>query len=370
MKKECLKCLLNDSLSNVFIDDSLICNFCHSSAKIQFENEDKNNKSLVLHKLIKKIKKNKNKNYDCIVGISGGLDSSTLLIKAKELGLRCLAVHMDNGWDTPLAHRNIEVILKATGFDYETWVIDWNEYRDLLKAYMAEDVIDLEMLYDNAAFAVNYYFAIKYKVKTILTGDNIATEGIPMPKEWSWQKYDATNILSIAKSANVELKTYPYIRFRKALLAKIFGINKIPLLNYLDYDKEIALEKLIPLGYQPYPYKHYESVFTRYYQGEILPKKFGVDKRIIHLSSLIQINAITKEEAKNEIKNHPYLDLIKLKKDKKFICKKLNITESELNNYLIRPEKSHLNFKSHARLVIIFAKLVKFIFRINKKIHF
>ncbi|ABM70699.1 N-acetyl sugar amidotransferase [Prochlorococcus marinus] len=370
MAKECVNCLLNDSLSNVFIDNSNICNFCKSYSKRKKQNNDKQLKKIALTNILNKIKDNNNKKYDCIVGVSGGLDSSTVLIKAKELGLRCLAVHMDNGWDEPLSQRNIEIILKATGFDYETWVIDWEEYRDLQKAYIASDLIDIEMLYDNAAFAVNFYFAQKYKVKTILSGENIATEGISMPKEWSWQKYDATNILSIAKSANITLKTFPYIRFRRVLLAKILGINRIPLLNYIEYSKEIALEKLIPLGYQPYPYKHYESVFTRFYQGEILPRKFNIDKRLIHLSSLIQNESITKKEAKKELNKHPYLDLLKLKKDRKFICKKLKLSESDFESYLKRPERSHLNFKSHARLVIIFAKVIKFIFRIKKKIYF
>ena len=351
--KNCRKCLLSDQISHVKIGEDYICNFCKNKSTINYEYSKPK-----LEKLLKKTKElNKSSQYDCIIGVSGGLDSSYLLMKACELGLKPLAVHMDNGWNTELAQNNIEKLIKNFDIDYETYIIDWETYRELLLAYMNKDMIDLELLYDNAMIAVNYHFANKYKNKTIFSGDNQQTEGIPMPPEWYWPKLDATNIKAMARKNKINLKNFPLIRHRDIIFNKIRGIRRVNFLNYIEYNKNKATKELEKIGYKPYPFKHYESVFTRFYQGEILPKKFLVDKRLIHLSSLINSGQITKKEASSIIQKRSYESEDLLYKDYKYICKKLKINEEFLIEYMNRKEKSHLQVNSHVPLIRLMSRI-------------
>tara|TARA_B100000886_G_C20424278_1_gene493120 strand:+ start:2118 stop:3212 length:1095 start_codon:yes stop_codon:yes gene_type:complete len=351
--KFCTNCLLNDQLSHVKVGEDGICNFCKNQSKIDVDFSKRK-----LKKLLERTKVlNKSSKYDCIIGISGGLDSSYLLLKACELGLKPLAVHMDNGWNTELAQNNIEKLIKHFDLDYETYIIDWGTYRELLIAYMNKDMIDLELLYDNAMIAVNYHFAYKYNNKTIFSGDNQQTEGIPMPPEWYWPKLDATNIKSMARKNKINLNNFPLIHHREIIFNKIRGIRRINFLDYIEYNKKNATKELLKIGYKPYPFKHYESVFTRFYQGEILPKKFSVDKRLVHLSTLINDGQINKEEALSIIKKSPYESEDLLYKDYKYVCKKLKINEKFLKDYMNRKEKSHLQVNSHVPMIKILSKI-------------
>jgi hypothetical protein len=244
----------------------------------------------------------------------------------KELGLRPLTVHMDNGWDSELASHDIKNLVEKLKVDLFTYVIDWEEYRDLMQAFFDADVIDIELLYDNAMLAVNYQKANKYGIKYILAGYNKYTEGMRMPENWNWYKLDKKNIYSLAKRNKVKIQTFPSIGTLEYIYYEfIKKIKIIPFLDYLPYyNKYEALDILQRnFNYKPYPYKHYESVFTRFYQGFLLIEKFGVDKRKVRLSSLIISGQITREQALEQMKSkYAYPSEEELKQDIEYFLKK------------------------------------------------
>jgi N-acetyl sugar amidotransferase len=354
--KVCKRCVMDQSAAEITFDGDGNCNFCtdllQRSGKLFNRSDLQLSDELEL--LASQIKSDgRRQQYDCIVGVSGGVDSSWALVKAVELGLRPLAVHMDNGWNSELAQNNIENLVKGLNVDLYTHVIDWNEYRISMQSFFDADVIDIELLYDNAMLAVNYQQASRYNVKYILSGSNQATEGMKMPAAWNWFKYDKANIKSIARFYSGEsFKTFPaigtfdYLRFR--LFKKI---QWVPFLDYFAFNKESALNFLEnEYGYKRYPYKHYESIFTRFYQGHILPVKFGVDKRRLHLSTLIATGQLEREDAVTMLGDIPYASREALEEDKSYFLKKLKWTDKEFNEYLSRPEKSHSLYNSEKKL--------------------
>ncbi|MBA4246770.1 MAG: N-acetyl sugar amidotransferase [Microbacterium sp.] len=339
---------MDTSAPGIQFDDNGQCNFCRAFEAVLA------NDSLIVDPLVREsrlaglvaaVKKNgAGKRYDCIVGVSGGVDSSWALVQAVRLGLRPLAVHMDNGWNTELAANNIANLIETLDVDLYTYVIDWAEYRELMQAFFDADVIDVELLYDNAMLAVCYQQADAYRLKYILSGYNLSTEGLRMPLEWSWRdKLDATNIRSIAKAYGVRIKSFPLFSNARFLRHRhITGTRWVPFLDYLDYRKDEALDTLVAeYGYKPYPYKHYESVFTRFYQGHILPEKFGVDKRRAHLSSLIITGQLSRADALAAVERIPYPTDDDLEKDKAYVVKKMNWQPGDLEAYLARPERGH-----------------------------
>lgn len=306
-----------------------------------------------------------NKKYNCIVGVSGGVDSSYVLLKAVNMGLRPLAVHMDNGWNSELAQNNIKNLVEKLGVDLFTYVIDWDEYRELMNAFFRADVVDVELLYDNAMLAVNYQLAKQHKIRYILAGTNHATEGVPMPSDWNWFKYDALNIKHIvSRNSNTQIKSMPTIGVIKWLYyTYVLGIKWIDFLDYIDFSKKQALSELVEkMDYKPYPYKHYESVFTRFYQGYILPEKFGIDKRRVHLSADILAGEVTRIEAQNKLREIPYVSEKQLNLDMEYFLKKIKWNKVELESYISRPRKEHLNYRSekylYSFLLNIYKKLV------------
>ena len=295
----------------------------------------------------------KSKPYDCIVGVSGGVDSSWTLVEVKRLGLRPLAVHMDNGWNSELAQNNIANLVRELHVDLFTYVIDWEEYRDLMQAFFDADVIDVELLYDNAMLAVNYQQAAKYGLKYILAGTNQATEGMAMPKAWNWYKRDVRNIKAISrKFGDVRLKTFPAHSTIDFILDSFLrGIRWISFLDYLPYNKFSALDSLErDYKYKRYPFKHYESIFTRFYQGYVLPKKFGVDKRLLHLGTLVASGQMTREEALQGLAGVPYSSQEDLNSDIRYFLKKMVWNESDLAAYINRPEVKHDAYPSEQKL--------------------
>lgn len=363
MNKECSRCLMNTSVEDVIINDIGLCNYCtdfeNRVDQVLVENTEESNKRL--NEFLTSVKRNgKGKKYDCIIGVSGGVDSSYVLIKAVEFGLRPLAVHMDNGWNSELAQNNISNIVKKLNVDLYTHVIDWDEYKSLLKSFLDSDVIDIELLYDNAMLAVNYKLARKFNLRYILSGSNQATEGIRIPKSWSWLKLDSKNIIGINKSFNnIKIRSFPLFSVTNFLYYSLIKrIKWVPFLDYITYKKDSAIEELESnYNFKKYPYKHYESIFTRFYQGFILPTKFGVDKRMVHYSTLILTNQISKDEAKHQIGNHPYGSSEKLKKDYNYFLKKMQISEEYFEEYLRRPEKPHSTYNSSIRFWNLLKKL-------------
>ena len=354
--RRCTRCVMDTSATDISFDEFGVCNYCtgflESSGGIV--NEDLATKERRLHDLVQKVKlSGKGKPYDCIVGVSGGVESSWTLVEVKRLGLRPLAVHMDNGWNSELAQNNIANLIRSLGVDLYTYVIDWDEYRQLMQAFFDADVIDVELLYDNAMLAVNYKQANRYGLKYILAGTNQATEGMPMPSTWNWFKYDKSNITALARRNGIKnIRSFPAIgTFDYIWYSRVSRIRWTSFLDFLPYNKSYALDALeVGYGYKPYPFKHYESIFTRFYQGYILPRKFGVDKRKIHFSNLVASGQMTREEALKGIQGIPFATELELKADLEYFLKKMKWTEQQLVAYIARPPIPHAIYPSEKPL--------------------
>ncbi|MBK8510784.1 MAG: N-acetyl sugar amidotransferase [Saprospiraceae bacterium] len=295
---------------------------------------------LEIKKIIELLKKNGiGKKYDCILGVSGGIDSTFLAYKAKQYGLKVLCVHFDNGWNSQEAVSNIENIVSKCEFDLFTYVIDWEEFRDIQLSYFKADVIDIEAITDIAIISSLNKICSEHKLKYILDGTNIWTEET-LPS--SWINKNPNNLFAIhQKFGMLKLNKFP-AKFKKGKYLPAAGnYSTISLLNYLDYNKSKTKEIISKeLGWQDYGGKHYESVFTRFYQGYILPVKFRVDKRKAHLSNLIFSGQITKEEALMELAKPSYPPG-QLEIDKPFVLKKLGFSEESFNRYMERAPVPH-----------------------------
>jgi N-acetyl sugar amidotransferase len=343
---------MDTSAKDITFDERGICNYCTEFIARSGEmlHENPMLKEQKLKALLNQIKVDgKGKAYDCIVGVSGGVDSSWVLVQVKNLGLRPLAVHMDNGWNSELAQNNIANLVHALNVDLYTYVIDWQEYKGLMQAFFEANVLDVELLYDNAFLAIDYRQAAKYGIRYILSGSNQATEGMRMPPGWNWFKYDKKNIVNIAKRFGApKIKTFPLFSVVDFVIYnRMKKVRWIPFLDYTEYSKEVVLRELeAKYGYKRYPYKHYESLFTRFYQGYILPRKFNVDKRLIHLSTLIASGQMTRDAALTGINGIAYPSQIELEEDISYFLKKMGWTKGQLDDYISRPEISHAAYPS------------------------
>lgn len=359
--RTCTRCIMDTSAANISFDAEGVCNYCTEflATKYHIVASDPVLREQRLQALVQRVKQQgKGRRYDCIIGISGGVDSSWVLVRAVELGLRPLAVHMDNGWNSELAQNNIANLVRGLGVDLYTHVIDWSEIRGLMEAFFAADVIDVELLYDNAMMAVNYAQAAKYGLHYMLAGTNLATEGFAMPRNWNWHKYDKRNIRSISRRfGGPKLKTFPAIGTLD--LVRYITWNRIrwvSFLDFLDYRKADALAVLTrDFGYKPYAYKHYESVFTRFYQGYILPEKFGVDKRKVHLSTLILTGQMSRDEALASAHGLAYPSERDLELDKQYFVKKMLWDGAKLRDYIARSPIPHDRYGSEA---VLFQRLL------------
>ena len=354
--RTCSRCVMDTSAPDITFDEEGICNYCSDFLREyeKFVEPDPAKRKAKLDALVETIKeRGKGKRYDCIVGVSGGVDSSWTLVQAVRLGLRPLAVHMDSGWNSELAQNNIANLVRQLGVDLYTHVIDWPEIRGLMEAFFAADVIDVEVLYDNAMIATNYGQARKHGVRYILAGSNMATEGVQIPRAWNWLKTDRKNIVGISKRfGGPKLKTFPSIG-TVGFMRDVFvhRVRWIAFLDYLDYRKSDVLGALqAEFGYKPYAYKHYESVFTRFFQGYILPEKFGVDKRKPHLSNLVMTGEMMRDEALEKCRGLAYPSQKELDADIRYFKKKMMWSDEKFEDYMRRPEKAHTDYPSEAWL--------------------
>ena len=290
-----------------------------------------------------------NRKYDCIIGVSGGVDSTYLCLLAKKYNLNPLLVHFDNGWNSELAQNNIESIIRETGFDLETYVVDWNEFRSLQRAYLNAGVIDIEVLTDHGFMAALYKISSKKGISTVLAGMNYQTESI-MPKDWTYLKSDRRNIRAIyeqnSKQKFRSLKSYPSLGyFQKKIKDRVAPINIVAPLNHMTYNyNDVKSQITEELNWRDYGGKHFESVWTRFYQGYILPVKFGVDKRRAHYSNLILSQQLSRIEALKMLEKPAYIDESQLSVDFNFVMNKLGFTESEFNKIMKLPPVSHKSF--------------------------
>ena len=353
--------------SKIIFDEKGICDHCTTFYKDikPFWNPNEKGWAEIL-KTAEKIKEDgKNRDFDCIIGMSGGIDSSYLVYLAKEkLGLRPLVFHVDAGWNSQAAVHNIERIIDKLDLDLYTEVIDWEEMKDLQLSFFKSGVSHIDTPQDHAFFATMYKFASKHKIKYILTGGNYSTECIRNPKEWMYFQSDARQIKDIHKKfGRKPLKNYPLtnILWHKVYLPYFKGIKLIRPLDFMPYNKKEATAFLVEhLGYQEYAQKHFESRFTKFYEGYWLPKKFGFDTRKVQYSSLILTGQMTRDEALEKLKKPAY-DEATIKEDFEYIATKLGIGVDELQRIMNAPNKTYKDYKSQEYIYKIGAKLMRLI---------
>ena len=314
-----------------------------------------------LESLAAEIKKaGKGKEYDCLIGLSGGVDSTYVAYLVKQLGLRPLAVHLDNGWNSELAVKNVENIIKKLGIDLFTLVVNWEEFKDLQLAYLKASVVDIEVVSDHAIFATMYKLAKEKNIGYIISGTNVVTEYI-MPPSWLYSKMDFANVKDIhMQYGKRKFKTYPTFDFKKYVYySGILKLIPVSILNYVPYNKEQVKELITKeLDWRDYGGKHYESVFTKFYQAYILPQKFKIDKRKAHLSTLICSGQLTKEEALAELEKPLYV-ANELKSDTEYVLKKLGLSADEFAAIMQLPIRSHQEFKTDKHLKAGYMKLLE-----------
>ena len=350
--KICTNCVMDSSDSAILFDEKGICDHCntfYTSIEPFWDYSDKAQDKFRL--TVEKIKNSgKGKDFDCIIGMSGGIDSSYLVYLAKiKLGLRPLVFHVDAGWNSQTAVNNIENIVKKLDLELYTEVIDWEEMKDLQLAFFKSGVPHIDSPQDHAFFATMYKFANKYNVKYILTGGNYSTECIRNPLEWMYYQSDSSQIKDIHKRyGQSKLANFPItnILWHKVYLPYFKKIKLIRPLDFFPYDKEAATKFLVDnYEYQRYAQKHFESRFTRFYESYWLPERFGFDTRKVQYSSLILTGQMTREEALEKLKSKAY-DEDTIQEDIEFIANKLDITEQELQGYLEMPKKTFKDYKN------------------------
>lgn len=351
-KTVCRRCVMDTETPGISFDEDGICNYCRDFERRNillnmdtFEKRDK------LDARIRKIKKSANKKeYDCIIGVSGGVDSTYAAYLAKNNGLRALLVHLDNGWNSELSVKNIENTLNYLDYDLYTHVIDWNEFRDMQRSFFYASVIDIEMLTDHAIGALLYSQAAKRGIRHIVTGSNSATEG-GMPEGWYYKKMDIRNIKGIHKRfGTVSLKTFPCQSLWKRIYRqKVRCIQVLPILDYVDYRREQAVGVLErEMGWRDYGGKHFESIFTRFYQGYILPQKFKVDKRRLHYSNLVRSGQLSRSRAVQLLTQEAYPS-DRVEQDTCYVLKKLGISKDDFSRYLKSPPVPHNRFPNYEK---------------------
>lgn len=358
----CSKCIMDDSDPDITFDEKGVCNHCRDYAERLKEPAYLAKKQPgAVDRLVNKIKKEgRRKRYDCIIGVSGGVDSTYTAYLVKQLGLRPLAVHMDNGWDSELAVDNIKKFLNKLDIDLYTVVLDWEEFKELQLAFLKSSTPDSEIPTDHAIIAALYKVAADYGLRYILCGHNTATEGGGVPA-WSQGHADWGYIKGIySRFTGKNLKKYPHVGpIEFAYYAILKRIQWIQILDYFDYDKKQAV-KIIEqeLGWRNYGSKHYESIYTRFYQGYILPEKFGFNKRRLHLASLIWSNQMTRKEALEKMEEIDYPKNLQ-EQDKEFAQKKLGVTEKEFGKIMAAPPKNFWDYPSDKKIFYKYKWLIK-----------
>lgn len=361
----CTHCVMDTTDARITFDEKGVCDHCRTFYKDVLPNWHTDERGRrELDATVEQIKAaGKGKDFDCIIGMSGGIDSSYLTYIAKqELGLRPLVFHVDAGWNSQEAVHNIERLVDKLGLDLYTEVIDWEEMRDLQLAYFKAGVPHIDTPQDHAFFATMYKFAEQHDIKHILTGANLSTECIRNPIEWMYYQSDAIQLRDIhARFGTRPLKSFPTtsILRHKIYLPYVKGIRVVRPLNFVPYVKAQAIEQLIEqFGWQPYPQKHFESRFTRFYEGYWLPVKFGFDTRKVQYSSLIVTGQMSRDEALKRLETPP-LDADTIKHESTYVATKLGITTEELQGYMDAPNKTYKDYKSQESIYATGARVMR-----------
>lgn len=360
----CSNCVMDTTDSAILFDEKGVCDHCntfYNKIKPNWHTGERGEREL--RQLVEQIKSSgRGRDFDCIIGLSGGIDSSYLTYVATEFGLRPLVFHVDAGWNSQEAVNNIERLVDKLGLDLYTEVIDWPEMRDLQLAFFKAGVPHIDTPQDHAFFATMYKFAKKHDIKYILTGANLSTECFRNPIEWMYYQSDLMQLKDIHARFGVRpLKNFPTtsIFHHKIWLPYINGIKVVRPLNSVEYDKAGAVKLLVDkFGWQPYPQKHFESRFTRFFEGYWLPMKFGFDTRKVQFSSLIVTGQMTREEALEMLKS-PALDSGTVRQEFEYVSNKLGITTDELQGYMDAPNKSYKDYRSQQTYYMFGARVMR-----------
>jgi N-acetyl sugar amidotransferase len=362
--KICANCIMDTTDSLITFDERGWCEYCNNYYKNILPNwhPDEIGKAQLL-KEIEKIKRDgEGKDHDCIIGLSGGVDSSYVAYLAKQFGLRPLLFHVDAGWNSQEAVNNIEKLVDGLGLDLHTEVIDWQEMKDLQLAFFKAQVPHIDTPQDHAFFAALYNFAAKNGFKYILTGANYSTECVREPLEWHYHASDLRQLKDIHnRFGSRSLKTFPMVDIlkNKIFYRYFYGIQVVKPLNNVRFIKEEAMQELIDkFGWQRYAHKHYESRFTRFYEGYWLPTKFGYDKRRAHFSSLILTGQLSREAALEKIAIKAY-DEATVEQDFEYIATKLGLSVAELKEIMQGENKTYRDYKSQMPIIDLGTKVLR-----------
>jgi N-acetyl sugar amidotransferase len=369
----CTKTVMDTTDPNITFDENGVCNWWHQFQAQAAKRPNEEESERQLRAALKEIKDaGAGKPYDCVLGLSGGVDSSYMAYLAKVWGLRPLIAHFDNGWNDELAIANIETILKHLGFPLHTFVMNWPEFRDLQRAYFKASVLDLEVPTDHMIYGAVHKIADDNGIKYILSGNNYATE-LVLPRAWYYPKFDLTNLEAIHRAyGEIPLKHLPKLGvWQRLYYQRVKLISDWRMLELVPYEKMKAKKLLMDeFGWRDYGGKHYESVFTRFYQGYILPTKWGIDKRKAHLSNLICNGELTREQALAELQQ-PTDDPDRQMSDKRYVAKKLGWSEAEFDDILALPPRRHEEFATDTRqekLAALTSDLVRPFARVGRKL--
>lgn len=360
----CSNCVMDTSDPNIYFDEKGVCDHCHdfeNTIKPNWHTDERGEQNL--KRIVTKIKNTgKNMEFDCILGLSGGVDSSYMLhLAIKEFGLRPLVFHVDGGWNSELAVHNINVLVDKLGVDLYTEVINWEEMKDFQLAFFKSGLPHLDIPQDHAFVATLYNFADKHRIKYILNGGNFSTECVQYPMEWFYYGTDMVHINDIIrKYGTVKMQTYPFSSvFRHKIFLKfIKGVHVVKLLNYKPFIKSEAISLLEKeYGWKAYPQKHFESRFTKFYESYWLPERFGYDTRKVQFSSLILTGQMTRAEALEKL-SKPAYNPETISDEFNYIATKLGITSDELNNYFNMPKKYYWDYKNQQNIFRFGAKVM------------
>jgi N-acetyl sugar amidotransferase len=361
---------MDTSDPEITFDEKGHCNHCTTYLeKIKKPYPIKPDSDKHLKKIVEKIKyKSRNREYDCLLGISGGVDSCYVAYLLKQMGLRVLLVHLDNGWDSDMAVMNIKSVAEKTGFDYQSYVLDWEEFRNLQLAFLKASVIEAETPTDIAIQGALHQIAARYGIKYIFSGGNIMTEGI-LPRMWHYDAKDTKYLKAIQKEFGSKiLKQFPTFGYSKEIYYKfVKRIRIVYILNFLPFSKDHALETLEKeFNWKKYGGKHHESKFTAFVQSYLLPVKFNLDYRRATLSTQICAGEVTREQAIEELSRIPY-NAETIKYDIEYLCKKLNITAEQFASILHAPPKTYRDYPNNEkRLKYIYGIYNRFFSEKNK----
>jgi N-acetyl sugar amidotransferase len=348
----CTRCVMDTTDPDIVFDAAGVCHHCHDRdrqvAGIVFSGDAGRRE---LERLVAIIKQDGvGHQYDCVIGVSGGVDSTYVAYQARQLGLRPLAVHLDNGWNSEIATRNIHAALDTLGIDLETLVIDWEEFKDVQLAFLKSGVPDCEIPSDHAIVSAVYHTARRQGIRHTVWGYNVRTE-THLPPAWSQGHYDWGYIKAIhTQYGTGRTRTFPHLSFLSALPGFGFANTRLHPLDYLDYSKAAAMTVLErELGWRNYGGKHHESVYTRWYQGWFLPTRFGFDKRKTHLSSLICSGELSRAQALAELEQPAYAVELQ-QSDTEYVIKKFGLTKAQFAAIMNGPKRSFDDFASYQKL--------------------